>query len=496
MDKQQRTETWVRKSPESRHLMAELFGEEDCEIVLHLPPSKPNNDQGERSSTVPCNSSITTGSFTARSTATTESEFLRRYPALMDPRNLLRLTTKFPIIDILTWGNFAQPRHKLTKDTFRWIKQKALRLMGERTPGAIGLLQQVLDVARIHNRLDIGKHARKFVGTAHVFPEMDAWYETISNTTSSDVTRLPLYYYRFDAARERMTLLLGSSGLQPLSIILHDLLYDPLFPHSNLQDIPDHTLLEFCTMHSYSHVVEKLKVKSPHIRTTQEDVKSRVESLISAHILWVPAGSHVSPPNTEHDTTPETQTGDTHHNERNKCIVDGMTDCRIRVFRRITRSGQPLTINRKPGQQCTRCEELGQPCEDRSTKLPVPIVAPKDFSRGHRLRQRNQGHVVEKAKEFASLAAKLRRALRAQVYVLLPSGIIGQDGHSRTQGSIRRRDESKLQSLIEKMSHPCYTDKDALLQAWLLSQKGVVHDSAGHIGSDEEMHDEKEVDER
>jgi hypothetical protein len=50
--------------------------------------------------------------------------------------------------------------------------------------------------------------------------------------------------------------------------------------------------------------------------------------------------------------------------------------------------------------------------------------------------------------------------------------------------------------LIEKMSHPCYTDKDALLQAWLLSQKGVVHDSAGHIGSDEEMHDEKEVDER
>jgi hypothetical protein len=377
MDKQQRTETWVPESPESRHLMAELFGEEDCEMVLHLPPSKPNNDQGERSSTVPCKSSLITGNSTARNTAATESEFLRQYPALMDPRNLLQLTTKFPITDIITWGNFAQPKHKLTKGTFRWIDQKALKLVGERTPGGMVLLQQVLNVARTHNRLDIGKHPWNLVGTTHVFPDLDAWYEAISNTTTSDVTRLPLYYYHFDAARERMTLLLGSSGLQTLSLILHDLLYNPLFPHSSHQDIPDHALLEFCTMHSYSHVVEKLKVNSPHIRTTQEDVKSRVESLIGARILWVPAAGRVPPPDTEHDTTPETQTGDTYHNECNKCIVDGMTDCRFRVLRRSTRSGQPLTIKRKPGQQCTRCEGLGQSCEDRSTKLPISTAAPR-----------------------------------------------------------------------------------------------------------------------
>jgi hypothetical protein len=206
----------------------------------------------------------------------------------------------------------------------------------------------------------------------------------------------------------------------------------------------------------------------------------------------VPIVGQVPPPNTEQDTTPDTQNGDTYLNECNKCIIEGATDCRTRVFGRITRSGQPLTIKRKPGQQCARCEDLGHACEDRSTKLPIPTEAPKDFAQGYRTRQRNKGHIVEKAKEFQGLAAKLRHELRAQVLVLLPAGTSRQDGHS-TQRTIRSRDESKLLSLIEKMAHPCdansQMDENASLQARLLSQKGVAHDS------DEEMHDEKKDDE-
>jgi hypothetical protein len=473
--------------------MAELFGEEEePKIVLHLPPSKPKNDQGEPSSTIPCMSSLETGNSTTRNKTITKSEFLLQYPALMDPRNFLRLITKFPISDIITWGNFAQPREELTRMTLRSIENKVFKLMGERAPGGMDLLKQVLEVARAHNRLDIGKHRYKRGGTDLVFSDMDAWYEAISNNTTSDVARLPLYYYTVAAASEQLTLLLGSSGLQPLSVILHDLLYDPLFPHSTLQDIADHALLEFCTMHSYAHAVEKLKVNSPYIRTTQEDVKNRVEELITARILWVPVAGQVPPPNTEQDATPDTQTGDTYLNECNKCVVDGATDCRIRVFGRVTRSWQPLTIKRKAGQQCTRCEDLGQVCEDRSIKLPIPTAAPKDFAQDYRTLQRTKGHIVEKAKEFPGLAAKLRHELRAQVLVLLPAGTSRQDGHA-TQRSIRSRDESKLQSLIEKMAHPCdansQMDEDASLQARLLSQKGVAHDS------DEEMHDEKEEDE-
>jgi hypothetical protein len=135
----------------------------------------------------------------------------------------------------------------------------------------------------------------------------------------------------------------------------------------------------------------------------------------------------------------------------------------------------------------------------RSTKLPVPTAAPKDFAHEYRTRQRNKGHVVEKAKEFQGLAAKLRHESRAQVLVLLPAGPSRQDGHS-TQRTIRSRDESKLLLLIEKMAHPCDAnskmDENASLQTRLLSQKCVAHDVASHTGGDdEEMHDEKQEDE-
>jgi hypothetical protein len=205
MDRQQRTETWLRDSPESRHLMAELFGEEEePKIVLHLPPSKPKNlnDQGEHSSTIRCKSSLETGSSTTRSKVITKSEFFLQYPALMDPRNFLRLITRSPISDVVTWGNFAQPREELTRETFGSIENRVFKLMGERTSGGMDLLKQVLGVARTHNRLDIGKHRYKRVRTDLVFSNMDAWYEAISNTTTSDVTRLPLYYYTVAAASE------------------------------------------------------------------------------------------------------------------------------------------------------------------------------------------------------------------------------------------------------------------------------------------------------
>jgi hypothetical protein len=117
--------------------------------------------------------------------------------------------------------------------------------------------------------------------------KMDAWYDCISQSTTSDFTALPLYFAKVAAAQETLTLLLENDGHQPASLISNELLHAPLVPYCSLQDMPDHVFLEWCVSHSYPHVLDELKVNSPCITTTQEDIKARVEALINAPVLWM-----------------------------------------------------------------------------------------------------------------------------------------------------------------------------------------------------------------
>lgn len=75
--------------------MIELFGDDHTKDFI----------QGESSPTNPCTIILTKSSSCSDTRKVTTSEFLRHYPALMDPRNFLQLITKYTTEDILLWAN-------------------------------------------------------------------------------------------------------------------------------------------------------------------------------------------------------------------------------------------------------------------------------------------------------------------------------------------------------------------------------------------------------
>lgn len=454
MEKQQQTVSWVQECRETRQnqrLMAELFGEED-EMNLDLGASEQNNDQGECSPTVPCKSILTMGS-SGGSRKITDSAFLRHCPALMDPRNFLQLITKFAAPDIVAWANDRRPECMLTLSHVNVLQLKAIKLMGERTPGGEKVLRQSLEVVRSHNRLHVGKHPFTAASRKLIPHSVDAWYQAVSKaTTTSDVTRLPLYYSRHAVGKEALTLLLGSSGIQPMGLILHTLLHDPLFPYPSLEEIPDHVLLEVCTHYSYPHVLDKLKVNSQHITATQEDIKDRVERLITAGVLWKPTETM------DNDHAQESESGDNQYHQRcGNCIDDGVVDCTVQL--RATRSGHRANVARFQGQRCTRCVKLKHPCEDRSTNECRASLASDKFNSDYHKSQKFGGHLIERVAEnkMDKVPANRRaRQFRAQIYALLPSGITG-----RSETLVKRStlclphtpDDVKLRCLIDSISH-------------------------------------------
>lgn len=238
----------------------------------------------ERSSLVLLRSILTSSS----PHKTTPSGFLLHYPALMDPRNFLRLITKYTLKDILIWANSGRKMPVVSGPNIHELSKKVIELMGERTPGGEDTLRKIIDIVKSHNRLDDVKHR-----STRIFPEvirmgMDAWYECISQSTTADF-KLPLYFTDMSASRKALTLLLKSKDTQRLSFIFSELLHDPLFPYCSLQEIPDLVLLEWCATHSYPHVLDKLKVNDPRVTTTLENIQIRVERLLHAPVTaWAP----------------------------------------------------------------------------------------------------------------------------------------------------------------------------------------------------------------
>ena len=252
----QTIEDWMAKSRHSRR-MTELFGT-DIDKGFN---------RGKCSSMTP-RKSILTSSSSSDTRKFTDSEFLRHYPALMDPRNFLRLITRYTGANILLWANNGRPHPIATLRDLYQLRLKAFKLMGERTPGGVDTLRKIVTIAKSHNRLDDERHAFTRIEPEVTCMNMDAWCDCIGQSTTSDFTTLPLYFGYHAAARETLTLLLGNNDQQRVSLILSGLMHDPLFPYHSLHDIPDHVLLEWCVSHSYFHVLDKLKVNSPCIGTT------------------------------------------------------------------------------------------------------------------------------------------------------------------------------------------------------------------------------------
>ena len=98
----------------------------------------------ERSSLVLLRS-ILTSSSSFGTHKTTPSDFLLHYPALMDPRNFLRLITKYSLKEILIWANSGRKVPVVNGPNIHELSKKVIELMGERTPGGEDTLNKIIE---------------------------------------------------------------------------------------------------------------------------------------------------------------------------------------------------------------------------------------------------------------------------------------------------------------------------------------------------------------
>jgi hypothetical protein len=473
---------WMAKTRHSRN-MIELFGKDH----------EKDFNQGMSSPVIPSESVLTTSSGTQNPTT---SGFLQHYPALMDPRKVLQMTVKYANKNIVLWANNGRQLPVVDYGIITRLQHKALKLIGKRIPGGLDTLKKIVEIVKSHNRLDDGKQNVTKIRPEVICMNIDAWYKCISNTTASDLSTLPTN------AQETPTSPPEDSGTQLVSSIFGELLHDPLFPYCNLQDIPDDVLLEWCASHSYPHVLDKLKVNNPCIGTTQEDIMTRIDSLIRAPVLWIPEDTIESAAEddsmsidssdslfTESAAVQRPESVGEYFQRCGTCIDDGVADCRV---------DHDL---RQPGQLCTRCESLGEPCEDRSSRERRASLTSETFEKEYRKRQRHDGHIgekVEEKKKARGLSSYPVYAVRAHLYPLLLDETSGQHG-SPAQRSIlclpkRKPDESKILSLVESISKPVYITRLSKGQAASLvapaSSKAItaVDDK---IDQDDEMEDEE-----
>ncbi|GAB7334297.1 hypothetical protein MBLNU13_g06329t1 [Cladosporium sp. NU13] len=475
---------WMAKTRHSRN-MIELFGKDH----------EKDFNQGKSSPVIPSENVLTTSSGIQKPTT---SGFLQHYPALMDSRKVLQMTVKYANKNIVLWANHGRQLPIVDTSIISRLHQKALKLIGKGIPGGQDTLRKIIEIVKSHNRLDDGKQ-----NVTHIRPEVicmniDAWYKCISNTTASGLSTLPT------DAQEIPTSPPEDSSTQHVSAIFSELLHDPLFPYCNLQDIPDDVLLEWCASHSYSHVLDKLKVNNPCIRTTQEDILTRIDSLIRAPVLWIPEDTIESAAEddsmsidsrdslfTESSAAQRPESVGEYFQRCGTCIDDGVADCQV---------DHDL---RQPGQLCTRCESLGEPCEDRSSRERHASLTSETFEKEYRKRQRHDGHLGEKIEENR----KARRlsdypaiVVRVHLYPLLLDETSGKHG-SPAQTSIlclpkKKPDEGKILSLVGSISKPVDTTRLSKEQAALLfastSSKATtaVDNKIGQVYEDDEMEDE------
>jgi hypothetical protein len=482
--------------------MIELFGVDHAEDF----------NQGESSPTTPHKNTLTKSSSYSDTRKATRSEFLRSYPALMDPRKFLQLITKYTTEDILLWANQGRQLPILSSTNMYMLRKKVLKLMGQRTPGGEDTLKKIVNIVKSHNRLDGFTHRFTQIRPEVVCMNMDAWYECVSQSTTPDLHTLPLYIrYSPEAQQEALTLLLGNSGTQRISLISSELLHDPLCPYRSLQDIPDDVLLELCASHSYPHVLDKLKVNNPCIKTTQENIETRIRSLIRPPVLWIP---EVAVESTAEDdsmsidsrdslftdaddmddsATPEPKSAEEYFEHCGTCLDNGMTACEV---------GTGL---RQPGQRCSRCESLGEPCEDRSPREHHASLNPETSGHAYHMRQRRDGHMGERVDENKRLRTpSLYRVFTARqhLYLLLLDESSGRHGPPAKTSMLclprKKPDEAKILALIGSISEPCDTANLVKEQAVQPSASNSdkknlpVAVNAGQSNEDDEMEDDTE----
>lgn len=514
----------------------------------------------ERSSLVLLKS-ILTSSSSFGTHKTTPSGFLLHYPALMDPRNFLRLITKYSLKDIIIWANSGRKLPVVNGPNIHELSKKVIELMGERTPGGEETLIKIIDIVKNHNRLDDVKHRSVRICPEIIRMGMDAWYECISQSTTADF-KLPLYFTDMAASRKALTLLLKSKDTQRLSFIFSELLHDPLFPYCSLQEIPDLVLLEWCATHSYPHVLDKLKVNDPRVTITQENIKTRVERLIHAPVTaWAPEDPAVET-STDDDTESinsdsflftdnedmkdavetSVDAGTKSINSKNSPFMDDddmedavessadddtysiasdnfifkddddmndaaetkRIDSRNTLFmddadmKDATMQGSESVDEylqhcvhcldngvascevdadlRQPGQVCAQCETLGKPCENRLASERHVSLASKKFEQNYHNRQRDDGHVRERAAENIKLRQPFRFrvfAARQHLYLLLLDELSGRHVSPQKASILclpkKKPIESEILALVESISEPRNTPSSAKEQAALPS---------------------------
>jgi len=439
--------------------------------------------KGKISSAVPLKSILTTSS-SSGTHKTTASGFLRHYPALMDPRKLLQLIARHTTADILLWANNGRKLPILSSQHLYDLRKRSIKLMGERTPGGVDTLTKIIAIVKSHNQLDNPK--RKFTQIRSDVVCMNAWYDSISKSTTSG-SELPLSFTKDADARTALTLLLGNNGTQRVSLVLSELLHDPSFPYCNLEDIPGQVLLEWCASHSYLHVLDKLMVNNPCITTTQADIEVRVESLIRAPALDTPQ-----------DVVECTAEDDTMSiDSRDSLFSDGdnMKDAATQVpeivgddFRRCGTCNHPgvpfclfNTESRRPGEVCILSRE---PCEDRSTRERHATLLLKTFEREYRKRQVRDGHLAEKMEvknKALSASSNDLFAVRARLYPLLLDEFSGRHV-SRAKTSIlclpkKKPDECKILALVDSVSVDLVKGQKPLLSASTLGKENIPADT-------------------
>ena len=480
----------------------------------------------------------------------------------MDPRNFLRLITKYALKDILIWANSGRKLPVVSGPNIHELSKKVIELMGERTPGGEDTLNKIIDIVKSHNRLDDVKHRSTRVCQEIIRMSMDAWYECISQSATADF-KLPLYFTDMTASRKALTLLLKSKDTQRLSFIFSELLHDPLFPYCSLQEIPDLVLLEWCATHSYPHVLDKLKVNDPRVTTTKENIKTRVERLIHAPVTaWAPEDPAVetsADDDTEsinsdnslftdnedmkdavktsvdvgtesinsknspfmddddmEDAVESSADDDTYSIASDNFIFkddDGMKDA-VETKRNDSSMNSLFTDDdnmegattqgsesvdeyfqhcvhcldngvakcevdaglRQPGQACAQCETLGKPCEDRlASERHVSLVS-KKFEQDYHKRQRDDGHVRERAAEHERLRQPFRFrvfAARQHLYLLLLDEFSGRHVFFQKASTLclpkKKPIESDILALVESISESRATPSSAKGHATLPS---------------------------
>lgn len=262
-------------------LWKDLF-EEDVE----MQSSDQASEQRESSTSIQNSHSISTDHDGTVRQSSWVGRFVHKFPGLFAGFNFLQLITRYTNNEIVDWASHHSDGLPTSSSAFSQLKSRVILVLSEQIVGGELALKAALEIASKHHRVYQTRgrrHPRVRMGAMSVPENLNAWYAAVDKTLASEFTGLSicsLYSQYLEQVRDEVLFFSAIKPPRPLSAVLNELLFDPLFSFKDLAEIPRGPLLEMCMSHSYGHIVDKLKVNNPESQVTRTDISTHARNFL------------------------------------------------------------------------------------------------------------------------------------------------------------------------------------------------------------------------